>query len=85
MPRQKMIDLSDVVGVYPICNTGAVLVHRIDYTEDRVLASLNGETPEWCSLKEEYNEDTQDVEPGFYLGSIFVPLIEVQRFYGGNG
>lgn len=84
MPGQKTIDLSDVIGVYPICSTGAVLVHRIDYAEDRVLASLNGDAPEWCSLKEEYNEDAQDVEPGFYLGSIFVPLIEVQRFYGGT-
>ena len=49
-----MIDLSTVIGVYPLCNTGAVLLHKIDYGEDRVLASINGKNPEWCSLKEEY-------------------------------
>jgi hypothetical protein len=34
-----MIDLASVIGVYPICNTGAVLVHKIDYGEEKVLAS----------------------------------------------
>ena len=33
-----MIDLASVIGVYPICNTGAVLVHKIDYGEEKVLA-----------------------------------------------
>jgi len=49
-----MIDLASVIGVYPICNTGAVLVHKIDYGEEKVLASINGEGAEWCSLTEEY-------------------------------
>ena len=49
--ESKLIDLSKVIGVFAICNTGAVLVHAIDYGEDRVLASINGENPEWCSLK----------------------------------
>ena len=78
-----MIDLSTVIGVYTLCNTGAVLLHKIDYGEDRVLASINGRNPEWCSLKEEYWECTGEQELGFNLGSIFVPLAEVQRFYGG--
>lgn len=81
----KMIDLSTVIGVYPICNTGAALVHQIDYGEDRVLASLNGGPPEWCGMVEEYWECSGEPELGFYLGSIFIPFIEVQRFYGGTG
>jgi hypothetical protein len=34
-----------------------VLVHRFDYGEDRVLASINGQGAEWCSLTEEYMEN----------------------------
>ena len=79
----KLIDLSTVIGVYPVCNTGAVLLHQLDYGEDKVLASLNGTDPEWCSLTEEYCEYTEELEPGFRIGSFFVPLCEVQRLYGG--
>jgi len=71
------------IGVYPVCNTGAVLVYAIDYAEDKVLAGMNAEEPEWCDLTEEYYECTEETEPGFYLGSFFLPLCEVQRFYGG--
>lgn len=81
--ESKAIDLSTIIGVYPICNTGAVLVHAIDYGEDRVLASINGENPEWCSLTEQYVEETGEEELGFMLGSFFAPFCEVQRFYGG--
>ena len=81
---EKMIDLATVIGVYPICNTGAVLVHRIDYAEDKVLASINGENPEWCDLKEEYMETSGELEEGFTLGELFIPFAEVMRFYGGN-
>jgi len=79
-----MIDLSTVIGVYTLCNTGAVLVHAIDYGEDKVLASINGISPEWCDLTEEYMEATLELELGFRLGSIFVPFCEVMRFYGGG-
>ena len=82
--ESSVIDLSTVIGVYAICNTGAVLVHRIDYGEDRVLASINGRDPEWCRLTEQYVEGTGDMELGFTLGSFFVPLCEVMRFYGGG-
>jgi len=82
--ESKLIDLSKVIGVFAICNTGAVLVHAIDYGEDRVLASINGENPEWCSLKEEYWGGTGEQELGFSLGSFFVPFCEVMRFYGGG-
>ena len=84
MTESKMIDLSTVIGVYTICNTGAVLVHAIDYGEDKVLASINGIEPEWCDLTEEYMEVTQELELGFRLGSLFVPFCEVMRFYGGG-
>ena len=82
--ESRMIDLSTVIGVYPICNTGAVLVNAIDYGEDRVLASINDGSPEWCSLTEQYTEGTGEEELGFTLGSFFVPFCEVQRFYGGS-
>ena len=80
----KMIDLSTVIGVYPLTNTGSVLVHAIDYGEDKVLASINGRDPEWCSLTEQYMEATEELELGFVLGSFFVPFCEVMRFYGGS-
>ena len=82
MAEQRMLDLSTVIGVYTICNTGAVLVHAIDYGEDKVLASIIGISPEWCSRTEEYMESTGDLELGFTLGSFFIPLCEVMRFYG---
>ena len=56
MNKQMMIDASEIIGVYPICNTGAVLLYEIDYAEDRVLASINTDMPEWCQLAEEYSE-----------------------------
>ena len=80
----KMTDLSGVIGIYALCNTAAVLVHQIDYGEDRVLASLNGMGTEWCGMTEEYSEETHGMESGFYLGSIFVPFWQVMRFYGGR-
>ena len=49
-----------------------------------MLASVNGVSPEWCPLAEEYMECTGEMELGFYLGSsLFVPFCEVMRFYGG--
>lgn len=79
--ESTMIDLDTVIGVYTICNTGAVLVHQIDYGEDKVLASINGENPEWCDLREEYMECTGELELGFTLGAFFIPFCEVMRFY----
>ena len=81
MTEQKMIDATEIIGVYPICNTGAVLLYEIDYAEDRVLAGVNTDIPEWCQLAEEYCEDAGDIELGFRIGTLFVPLFEVQRFY----
>ena len=84
MSESNMIDLKKVIGVYGLCNTGAVLVHFIDYPEDKVLASINGENPEWCEITEACREGEDGLEPGFFLGSIFVPICDVMRFYGGS-
>ena len=84
MPESKMIDLSTVIGVHPICNTGAVLVHAIDYGEDRVLASINGIDPTWCAMTEQYTEAAGEPELGFCLGSFFVPFADVMRLNGGS-
>ena len=80
----SVIDLTKVIGLYGLTNTGTVLVHRFDYPEDRVLASINGRNPEWCELTEKYWEGTGETELGFMLGSFFIPLCEVMRFYGGT-
>ena len=72
MAETKMIDLNTVIGVYSLCNTGAVLVHAINYAEDKILASINGENPEWCAMTEEYMEVTGETELGFMLGSFFI-------------
>ena len=42
MPESNVIDLSKVIGVYGLCNTGAVLVHAIDYPEDTLSAPPEG-------------------------------------------
>ena len=82
MSEHKIIDLTAVIGVYPVCNTGAILVHQIDYGEDRVLASINGNVPEWCGFTEQTVDG--ELELGFLLGSFFVPFADVMKFYGGN-
>ena len=38
MAEARIIDLKTVIGVYTLCNTGAVLVHAVDYAEDKILA-----------------------------------------------
>ena len=81
MSEQKMIDATKIIGIYPICNTGAVLLYDIDYTEDSILAGFNTEKPGWYRLTEKYCESSGDVELGFWIGALFVPLFEVQRFY----
>ena len=79
-----MIDLSKVIGVYGLCNTGAVLVHAIDYPEDKVLASINGENPQWCEINEDCREGEDVLELRVFLGYIFVSFCDVMRFYGGS-
>ncbi len=81
MAANKMIDLDTVIGVYTLTNTGAVLVHDIDYGEEKILASMNGEHPEWCRMTEQYVDELEEETLGFLLGEFFVPLCEVMRFY----
>lgn len=71
--------LTTVLGVCSFCNTGAILIHAIDYSEDRVLASISGEGAEWCAMTEEYRECTGELELGFTFGSLFIPFAEVMR------
>ena len=82
MTESKMIDLSTVIGVFTLCNTGAVLVHAIDYGEDKVLASINGDAPEWCDMTDEFMECTGEWVTGFWLGHLWIPLNEVIRMEG---
>ena len=60
-----------VIGVYPLFNTGGICVHAIDYAEDKVPASVNGENPEWCEMAEkpQPEEDGSEMESGFLFGS----------------
>ena len=85
MSEQKVIDASKIIGIYPICSTGAVLVYAINYEEDKVLAGINENAPEWCDLKEEFCEDLGEELLGFSVGSFFIPLFEVQRFFSSVG
>lgn len=72
-----------IIGVFPISNTGSICVHAIDHAEDRVMASINGENPEWCAITEksqsEMGGESDELEPGFLFGSFFVPFSEVMR------
>lgn len=87
--RKEVTTLSEelkTIGVFGVCNTGGICVHAIDHTEDRVLASMNGENPEWYLIAEKClaeitgNDDDADKwESGFEFGSFFVPFSEVMR------
>lgn len=58
-----------VIGVFLMFNTGGICVHTIDEAEERVLASINGEDPEWCKMSErplsENGGDSEELESGF--------------------
>lgn len=67
-----------VIGVYTFCSTGSVLVHKIE--GDRVLASINGKSPHWCDITDEWDEDEADFESGFYFRpDFFVPFSQTMR------
>ena len=76
----KMIDLATVIGIYAICNTGAILLHQIDYANEKVKISLNGEGPEWTDLTEGYADGSSELETGFRFGEMFIPLADIIRF-----
>ena len=56
-----------VIGVYPLFNTGGICVHAIDYAEDKVLASVNGENPEWCEMAEKPQPEAQRIEAALQI------------------
>ena len=68
-----------IIGVYPLFNTGGICVHAFDDAEDKVLTSVNGESPEWCEMTEQPQEDGDEMELGFLFGSFFVPFSGVMR------
>lgn len=84
MTKEKTIDLKNIIGVCPLCNTITVLVHAIDYAEDKILTSINWEEPCWCDITEKYMEYTGATELGFMLGSLFIPLYEIKQWRKNN-
>ncbi|MCD8159259.1 MAG: hypothetical protein LUD77_10320 [Clostridiales bacterium] len=67
------------VGVFTVSNTLAICVHEIDYTDDQVLASSNGDSPKWYPITEQKNKDTGEWEQGFMFSSFFILFSEVMR------
>lgn len=63
--------MSKIVGVFPMFNTGGICVHAIDDAEDKVLASVNGENPEWCEMTEQPRENGDEMESGFFIRLLF--------------
>lgn len=61
--------MSKIIGVFPMFNTGGICVHAIDDAEDKVLASVNGENPEWCEMAEQPQEDGDGV--GLFVRLLF--------------
>ena len=73
-----------MLGVLPVTNCGSICIHEIE--DDRVLASFNGEHPEWCDTAERPMSDyigdeaeEDEVAPGFMFGALFVPFCAVMR------
>jgi len=79
--EQKMIDMNDIIGVYNFSNTMSLLIHKIDYVDDRVLVSENGENKQWCDIVEYDDVEEGSVELGFKYGEILIPFSEVLRFW----
>ena len=67
------------IGVYAISNTISIFVYEVDYTEDRVLASGNGEEPHWCPIVEDENDLGAGFKLGFMFGEMFISFLDVIR------
>lgn len=63
------------IGSYCLSNTASVNVYKIDNYEDKVLAGINNNKPEWCKIVNFKQTD----EIGFMVGKLFVPFSEVMR------
>ena len=73
-----------LLGVLPVTNCGSICVHEIE--DDRVLASISGQRPEWCSTAERPLSDyigdeaeADEMTSGFMFGRLFVPFCAVMR------
>ena len=62
---------NNIIAAYCLCNTASVNIYDIDYTEDKVLAGINNEEPEWCPI--DYYEDT------FKFNNLDIPLNQCMR------
>lgn len=67
----------DIIGVYPLFNTGGIAVHAINTDEDKVLVSMQGgsKTPVKHWVKLTYTDDDAEFE---FMGHQ-VKLSEVQK------
>lgn len=75
MGRETVKELP-IIGTYCLCNTAAICVHELN--DDSVLASINGDTPSLCPIKEQLTDDGEWVD-GFVFGAMFIPFSEVMR------
>lgn len=64
--------MKEAIGVYGLFNTCGVFVYDIDYVEDKVLAGINTDEPEWFDISNDYE--------GFSMGEWFIPFNEVMLF-----
>lgn len=67
----------DIIGVYPLFNTGGIAVHAINTDSDKVLVSMQGgvENPVKHWVKLTYTDDDAEFE---FMGN-HVKLSEVQK------
>ena len=62
------------IGSYTLSNTASINIYDIDYTEDKVLAGYNSQTPQWEDI-----QTNDDGELGFCWGFWFIPFDLVMR------
>lgn len=68
-----------VIGVYCLCNTGGLSVHKIDCLEEKVLVSCNDGPAEWLDIVAEFDQDENEYRNGFKWGEMFIPFDQVMR------
>lgn len=71
--------MCNAVGVYSFSNNLALVIESIDYYNDRVLVSENGENSKWYDMCMIYNEDIDETETGFMYGKMPILFSEIIR------
>ena len=69
-----------VLGIYPLTNTGSLVIHSMD--DEQVQVSLNGGKPESCERVSQIKLDDDgeyDMVDGFLWGEMLVPFDDVMR------